>query len=893
MSTSLPPDFCPYKGLQPYTEQDRAFFFGRERDQQIIISNLYAAQLTVLYGASGVGKSSVLLAGAVPLMKKEPNLAVIVFRNWQGGAFLDEIKKTTLESITRSSGRAINIDAAQPLDDFLTQACRTFRGSIFFIFDQFEEYFLYNPQSANAAGFEAEFARAVNRRDVNANFLVSMREDGLSKLDRFQGRIPALLNNMLRLEHLDRESAEKAITQPLEEYNRQSGQAPMTIEPGLVDAVLNDLTTVKVSSEQSGQGQVDQKSAANLAQAATPIETPFLQMVLTRLWDAEVAAKSRVLRLSTFESLGRAENIARTHLDTMMGRLTEPERKTAANLLRYLVTPAGTKIAQEAGALASWSDLPQAEVQTILDRLSEPDMRILRTVQTPGQPARYEIFHDVLAHAILDWRARYVQEQNQIEVEKQMVQERLQAAEQLAHQRARAKRLRLVLAALLLVTSVMIFLAIKAFRAKSLAHSRELAAYSRSQLKSDPELGLLLAIEAVKKRHTPQSIAALKELLAESQLKVVLRAGHTKAVRGVDFSPEGDHVVTASWDNTARIWEVASGKTISVLGGSAEVNSATFSNDGRYIVTAGLDGYARVWEDWHTQTPRIVATLGDGKDVWTAAFSPNGEFILTGGANGKVSVWEWRKAPAELKSELVFAGATAPAPTPTPTPTVAGTPPNTAAVPSAGPTRIVHIFKAVFSPDGAFIIIAAKDKTPLIWEWRKPKGDSNPLALRGHRFAVYDAAFSEDGNFAVTASDDKTVCVWDWKQAEGRAKPKTVLNLLPNSVRGVAFSPDGNLVATASDDGLARLWQWRVSDKVDDTTELRGGNKGIMFCVAFSHDGHFLITGSEDGTARVWRTDKIPTKTLDALSIDDLLKLAGTRATRQLTPEEKANYLDE
>ena len=202
MASSLPADFCPYKGLQPYTEQDRAFFFGRERDQQIIISNLYAAQLTVLYGASGVGKSSVLLAGAVPLLQKEPNLAVIVFRNWQGGTFLSELKRITIESLSQAVRKTIDLDLGLPFDEFLAQACRSTRGSIFFIFDQFEEYFLYNPQSSDSEGFEAEFARAVNRRDVNVNFLVSMREDSLSKLDRFQGRIPALLNNMLRLEHL-------------------------------------------------------------------------------------------------------------------------------------------------------------------------------------------------------------------------------------------------------------------------------------------------------------------------------------------------------------------------------------------------------------------------------------------------------------------------------------------------------------------------------------------------------------------------------------------------------------------------------------------------------------------------------------------------------------------
>jgi len=124
-------------------------------------------------------------------------------------------------------------------------------------------------------------------------------------------------------------------------------------------------------------------------------------------------------------------------------------------------------------------------------------------------------------------------------VEQQMALERVKAEEQLTRQRARAKSLRLVIVSLLLVTSFMIYLAVKAFRGKSLAHAREIAAYSKSQKKNDPELGLLLAIEAVKKRQTPQSIEALKELLVESQLKVVLRGGHTKAVRDVDFNPAG------------------------------------------------------------------------------------------------------------------------------------------------------------------------------------------------------------------------------------------------------------------------------------------------------------------------------------------------------------------
>ena len=50
---SVSPSYCPYRGLEPYTEEDRRFFFGRERDEKIIAANLFAARLTVFYGGRG------------------------------------------------------------------------------------------------------------------------------------------------------------------------------------------------------------------------------------------------------------------------------------------------------------------------------------------------------------------------------------------------------------------------------------------------------------------------------------------------------------------------------------------------------------------------------------------------------------------------------------------------------------------------------------------------------------------------------------------------------------------------------------------------------------------------------------------------------------------------
>ena len=83
----------PYKGLVPYSEEDAAYFFGREAEREIITANLMASRLTLLYGASGVGKSSVLRAGVAHSLQQlaqknlsergAPEFGVLVFNSWR------------------------------------------------------------------------------------------------------------------------------------------------------------------------------------------------------------------------------------------------------------------------------------------------------------------------------------------------------------------------------------------------------------------------------------------------------------------------------------------------------------------------------------------------------------------------------------------------------------------------------------------------------------------------------------------------------------------------------------------------------------------------------------------------------------------------------------------
>lgn len=105
------------------------------------------------------------------------------------------------------------------------------KATLLITLDQFEEYFLYHPQDGGEKSFAVEFARAINSSDLSANFLISIREDALAKLDRFRESIPNLFDNYLRLEHLDCDSAREAIEKPIEQYNilNNNGGSPFTI----------------------------------------------------------------------------------------------------------------------------------------------------------------------------------------------------------------------------------------------------------------------------------------------------------------------------------------------------------------------------------------------------------------------------------------------------------------------------------------------------------------------------------------------------------------------------------------------------------------------------------------------------------------------------------------
>jgi NTE family protein len=366
----------PFAGLRPYTEADEPYFFGRERDSGIIASNLRVAPLTVLYAPSGTGKTSVLRAGVLKALRPAAESVPVYFNEWQLPSPSDSLKAAVAAAFAPfPAGREPDFEA--PLDDVLAACAATGRTPCLLL-DQFEEFLARDPGSDPVRTFERELASSINREEAGTNFLVSMREDWLARLDRFLPRVPDFLASTLRLQPLDRLGAERAIREPVLAFNRERG-TDFRVDDLLVSAVLDQLAS------RAGEG----------------FEPVVLQLVMSRIWERERELDSARLRVRTLSDLGETHTIIGSYLDRVLNTLSERERELCARIFERLVTPGGAKTPLSPEDLIAYAHAPTQEVNALLERLDKE-----RVLRRNSRPETYELAHDVLGPAVLRWRVR-------------------------------------------------------------------------------------------------------------------------------------------------------------------------------------------------------------------------------------------------------------------------------------------------------------------------------------------------------------------------------------------------------------------------------------------------------------------------------------------------------
>lgn len=120
-----------------------------------------------------------------------------------------------------------------------------------------------------------------------------------------------------------------------------------------------------------------------------------------------------------------------------------------------------------------------------------------------------------------------------------------------------------------------------------------------------------------------------------SQISVL--KGHSRAINMVEYSPNGRYLMTASVDNTVRIWDLSRDREAGTLSGR-QFNSAVFSADGKFIITGNDNGRASIWD---AQTGKLVLSLNHGGNrVFCADISPDGKYAVTAGDNNSAKLWE-------------------------------------------------------------------------------------------------------------------------------------------------------------------------------------------------------------------------------------------------------------
>jgi WD40 repeat protein len=831
---------------------------GRQRDLERLLERIGRndCKLIVIHGLSGVGKSSLVNAGLRPALKHrvigiQNNLPLLirVYTNWVEelnkqlatdfvrdeleeektannpvGAGLDDnisIKPPTFQQnppdSSVGSGLGDNLSRkpqtsqqnppspSQDVDNnlsrkppispqnppyakILEQLRQNEQHNIrtVLIFDQFEEFFFVYPNLAQRRPFWDFLGDCLNVLSVKV--ILSLREDYLhyllecNRLDSMSviGHDILGKNVLYGLGNFSPADA-RSIIEDLTTRSR------FYLEPALIDQLVKDL------AGQTGE--------------ILPIE---LQIV-----GAQLQAEN-IKILADYREVGTKDELVKHYVEAVIEDCGV-ENRQAAELVLYLLTDEkGTRPLKTRAELER--DLKEF-VDDLTTDASKLDLVLRIFVESglvfllPELPAaRYQLVHDYLAVFIRQ------QQQLGLLVELAEVREKQKLTEAQLRQALKEKE-----AALHKEQE-------ERQRAK-LAEYEALNSLSQLLWSSHDQLGTLLAL--VKAGKKLQEIADLvlseKQALTLSRLYQTIQQmqeynrleGHNGLVYSVNFSPDGQMIVSASLDGTVKLWRVGGTLVQTFPAHPSGVKSVIFSPNGQMIASAGSnDPSIKLWKTDGTLKQKFS---GHQKGVQTISFSPDGQMIVSGGGDGTLKLW---KIDGTLEQTF------------------------------QGHSNVVT--SVSFSPDGRMIASASLDKTVKLWSINgslvgtcpnnsepSTRLESTNSTENSYRRLVFSVSFSPDGQMIASAENSGTVKIWSLdgsliKKCRGHK----------NSVRSTSFSPDGQMIASASEDGTVKLWNLNAME-----LQTFQGDSSELYSVSFSPDEQ-MIASADNHAVKMWRISR-------------------------------------
>lgn len=839
-------DGCPYRGLLSYEPAHEAVFFGRDRLTATLAGTLAQAGLVLVTGASGAGKTSLLHAGLMPALAR--GVQIPGSSSWlrigmtPGTRPLTELSNRLAQvdkrdpAVVRKGLADVPADAHLMIGE-IVEANRATR--LVLVVDQFEEIFTAADEEGTrerAAFIDVLHAAATRSagpgREPPALVVIAVRGDHWDRCAAYPGLVRAMQRDQVVVGPMTDAELRQVVTGPA----RAGG---LTIEPGLVEAILTDLR----SATDGGQGG--------------PGVLPLLSQALTLTWEHRDGAQ---LTARGYQDAGNRAGIARAieaTAEAAYGGLAEAQQVMAREALRRMtaVGPDRRPVRRAVTRHELHSGRPKREwpeVDAVLEAFARGRLLVLDADHA-------EIAHDVLLQAWPRLRSWLAEDETSMILYGQLTEDTarwqasggdrthlyrgvqltatLQAARvwdedpgrypalspgeadflrtsgrALARGRWRRRALAGLLAVLVVAALAGAGVAVRnartsAARQSTTNISQRLAAQSTALDATDPVTAALLAGAAWRLAPTAQARYSLLQSLAQPVRGVL--AASSGVVTAMAYSPDGATLAAGYSGGAIRLWNLISHRTISATSWGATPLALAFAAGGKQLEIAGaaavgtwnLTGQARV-------AMRPLASPAKGDAV---AFSPDGQTVATGGADGTVRLWD-----VATQQEI-------------------GRPMSSDARPVAAVT---------FSPDGTLVAVGSADGNVQLWDAATQQEAGS--ALLGGAAEVTALAFSADGKLLAAGGQDGAVRLWD--VAAGSQVGVTMAT--GDAVSALAFGPGGTTLASAESDGATELWN--VSTQTQTGAALTVQGSAGVSALAFSPTANALATGNGSGSIQLW-----------------------------------------